>query len=56
MHRSAVKVNDVSHNYNFQRVFNLCNAHKNIGSCNFVQNAFLCSLGIQLADNINYVI
>ena len=34
----------------FNGKLNLCNAHSTIGSRNFVQNAFLCSLGIQHAD------
>ena len=34
----------------FKGKFNLCNAHNTIGSCNFVQNAILCSFGIQHAD------
>ena len=35
MHRSAVKVNDASHNYNFKGKFNIYNDRKLI----FVQNA-----------------
>ena len=36
MHKSSVKLNDVSHDFNFQIEINLCNAYNTIESCNFV--------------------
>ena len=53
MHRWAVKVNDVSHNYNFQRVFNYLMHIKALEAVVLFKMPFLCSLGIQLADSIN---
>ena len=53
MHRSTVRLDDVNHNYNFQRKFNLCNAHNTIGSVILFKVPLLCSLDIKLADNIS---
>ena len=39
MHKQSVKLNDVSHDFNFQRKFNLCNAYNTIEGTNFVENA-----------------
>ena len=40
MHKSAVKLNEVSHNFKFFKVkFNQCNVYNTIGSCNFALNA-----------------
>ena len=52
MHKSAVKIMLVVITV-FKGKFNLGNAHNTIGSCNFVEVASLCSVGIQLADYIS---
>ena len=50
MHKLAVNLNDVSHDFNFQMEFNLCNAYNSIEGCNFVKMLLLCSLDSQLAN------
>ena len=52
MHKWAVKVNDVSHNYNFKEKFNLYNAIIPLDAVILFRMLRFCILGIQLADYI----
>ena len=43
MHRSAVIVNDIGHNYHFKGLSNNSNTHYTLESGKFALNAFMCN-------------